>query len=295
MCKKCDIKNLQEFAENKNGRLLSIKYINNNTKMLWECLEGHQWKARWDSIKNAGQWCPYCAKVVKPDISELQLFASNKNGRLLSIKYINANSKLLWECSEGHQWEASWNSVSSGNWCWYCFGKIKYSIQELKKYAIDRNGKLISTEYINNNTKMLWECKEGHQWEARWDNIKNAGQWCPECVSFKTEKICKELLEQKLGIKFIKTNFIYTNSRYQWDGYNKENKIAFEYHGYQHYIFPNFFQKTKEAHEKAKQRDIDKVIYAKENNIKLIIIPYTEEKNLENYIINQIKLLNIRT
>jgi len=26
------------------------------------------------------------------------------------------------------------------------------------------------------------------------------------------------------------------------------------------------------------------VIYAKENNIKLIIIPYTEEKNLESYI-----------
>jgi hypothetical protein len=29
---------------------------------------------------------------------------------------------------------------------------------------------------------------------------------------------------------------------------------------------------------------MDKVIYAKENNIKLIIIPYTEEKNLESYI-----------
>jgi hypothetical protein len=294
--KKCNLEVCQEFAENKDGKLISTEYINSYTKMSWECEKGHQWKARWGNIKGSQQWCPHCNREAsKVTIIELQEFAKNKEGKLISDKYTSNKTKMLWECKEGHQWEASWNSVSSGNWCWYCFGKIKYSIQELKKYAIDRNGKLISTEYINNNTKMLWECKEGHQWEAIWKDIKSKGCWCPECVSFKTEKICKELLEQKLGIKFIKTNFIYTNSRYQWDGYNKENKIAFEYHGYQHYIFPNFFQKTKEAHEKAKQRDIDKVIYAKENNIKLIIIPYTEEKNLENYIINQIKLLNIRT
>jgi hypothetical protein len=135
---------------------------------------------------------------------------------------------------------------------------------------------------------MLWKCKEGHQWEAKWTDIKNNNSWCPECASFKTEYKCKELLEQTFGFEFKKTRFYYANNNkhkyFEFDGYNKENKIAFEYHGYQHYIFPNFFQKTLEIHENAKQRDMDKVIYAKENNIKLIIIPYTEEKNLESYI-----------
>jgi len=293
MCKKCDIKELQKHAENKGGKLLSTEYVNNNTKMLWECLEGHQWKARWDSIKNAGQWCPYCAKVVKPDISELQLFASNKNGRLLSIKYINANSKLLWECSEGHQWEASWANIkNSKSWCPACSSTL-CDIKELQKHAENKNGRLLSIKYINSRQKLLWECSEGHQWKARWDNIKNASQWCPECASFKTEYKCKELLEQKLGFEFKKTRFHINNKRYEWDGYNAENKVAFEYQGIQHYVYPNFFHKTLEIHENAKQRDMDKVIYAKENNIKLLIIPYTEEKNLESYITKQIDILNI--
>ena len=355
MCKKCDIKELQKHAENKGGKLLSTEYVNNNTKMLWECLEGHQWKARWDSIKNAGQWCPYCAKVVKPDISELQLFASNKNGRLLSIKYINANSKLLWECSEGHQWEACWNNIkNAGQWCPACSSTL-CDIKELQKHAENKNGRLLSIKYINNNTKLLWECSEGHQWEARWDhiknskswcpeccaelrkcsiielqqfasskqgklistkyinsntkmvwgcekghqweaiwdNIKNNHSWCPECSSFKTEYKCKELLEQKLGYKFKKTRFIYKGNRYEFDGYNEEHKAAFEYQGIQHYIYPNHWHRTLEIHEKAVQRDMDKVIYANENNIKLIIIPYTENNNLEEYINKQIENITI--
>jgi hypothetical protein len=43
---------------------------------------------------------------------------------------------------------------------------------------------------------------------------------------------------------------------------------------------------TDLRHLAAKQRDLDKIEYARENNIKLLIIPYTEEKNLEDYITN---------
>ena len=294
---KPNITELQEYAINKGGKLVSTEYINNITKMLWECSEGHQWKACWNSI-NSGSWCPECAGKAKPDISELQQFASSKQGKLISIKYINNNTKLLWECSEGHQWKARWNSILTGKkWCPYCAGKAKPNIIELQEYASSKQGKLISTKYINNKENIIWECSEGHQWEARWDSIKNAGHWCPECSSFKTEYKCKELLEQKLGFEFKKTRFYYDKNNkhkfFEFDGYNDKHKIAFEYHGYQHYIFPNFFQKTKEEHEKAVQRDLDKINYVKENNIKLIIIPYTEEKNLEDYITKQIDILNI--
>jgi hypothetical protein len=290
---KPDITELQEFAKNKNGALLSTEYINSDTKMLWKCKEGHQWEARWDNIKNAGQWCPICSGKIKAEIKELQLFAKNKNGRLISTEYINNNTKLLWECSEGHQWKARWNNIKNLNqWCPTCSGCSKPDITELQDYALSKNGSLLSNTYINDNTKMVWGCEKGHQWEAIWDNIKN-NHWCPECSSFKTEHRCKKLLEQKLGYKFKKTRFIYKGNRYEFDGYSAENKVAFEYQGIQHYIYPNHWHRTLEIHEKAVQRDLDKINYVKENNIKLIIIPYTEEKNLEDYITKQIDILDI--
>jgi predicted metalloenzyme YecM len=136
----------------------------------------------------------------KCDITELQDYAKNKGGKLLSTNYINSKTKMLWECEEGHQWEVSWNSIKQDTWCPSCSReKSKSDITELQEYAKNKEGKLISDNYINSITKMLWKCKEGHQWEAKWTDIKNNNSWCPECASFKTELRCKELLEAKFG------------------------------------------------------------------------------------------------
>ena len=281
---KPNITELQEYAINKGGKLVSTEYINNITKMLWECEEGHQWEAKWTDIKNKKSWCPGCSSL-KPNITELQEYAINKGGKLVSTEYINNITKMLWKCEKGHEWKANWGSIKNSNsWCAICARKAKPDIIELQNFAKSKKGKLLSTTYIDNSNKLLWECKETHQWEANWGHIKNSNTWCPECASFKTELRCKELLESKFGFTLTKTRFLYDSKRYEWDGYNEDHKIAFEYHGYQHYIYPNYFHKTEEQYLKARQRDIEKVQYAKENNIKLIIIPYTEEKNLEQYI-----------
>ena len=138
--------------------------------------------------------------MKKCNLEVCQEFALNKDGKLISTEYINALTKMSWECKEKHQWEANWNSVRQGSWCPYCAWKVKKcNITELQKFARSRSGKLVSIKYINSKTKMLWECEEGHQWEAKWTDIKNNNSWCPECASFKTELRCKELLEAKFG------------------------------------------------------------------------------------------------
>ena len=133
---------------------------------------------------------------------------------------------------------------------------------------------------------MLWECKELHKWEATWHNIKDRNSWCPVCSSFKTEKLCKELLEQKFGFEFRKTKFYYGDQQLEFDGYNKQYNIAFEYHGKQHYEFNKYFHKIEQNFIKQQQRDDLKEQFAAENNIKLIIIPYTENDNLEKFILS---------
>jgi len=65
--------------------------------------------------------------------------------------------------------------------------KSKYNIQYFKNYAIDKNGKCLSHEYINGDTKLLWECEKSHQWEAMPRKILE-GSWCSECAIEKNRK-----------------------------------------------------------------------------------------------------------
>lgn len=173
---KLTIEEMKIIAKKNGGKCLSEEYINDSTKLLWECSQGHQWKAVPNSIKQ-GRWCPQCgikrrSDVRKLTIEEMQVLAENKEGRCLSIKYVNSKTNLLWECSQGHQWDARPADVRQGHWCPHCSGTARLTIDDMYQLAEERGGKCLSAEYINNRTKLLWECFHGHQWEAPPDKIK---------------------------------------------------------------------------------------------------------------------------
>lgn len=51
-----------------------------------------------------------------------------------------------------------------------------------KNIAISKGGKCLSQHFIGvSNDKMLWECREGHQWQQFAYAIKK-GHWCPICA-----------------------------------------------------------------------------------------------------------------
>jgi hypothetical protein len=83
-----------------------------------------------------------------------------------------------------------------------------------------------------------------------------------------------------------------TGSRYnlELDCYNSELRLAVEYNGQQHYNYIPFFHKNKEAFYNQKYRDEIKRIRCKELGIILIEIPYTEEKRLEKFLEQQLKI-----
>ena len=55
-------------------------------------------------------------------------------------------------------------------------------IQDAHDAASARGGKCLSSELSKGIMTMVsWECKEGHQWVARLNNVRNQGQWCPQC------------------------------------------------------------------------------------------------------------------
>ena len=178
--KRLTIEGMQEIAAELGGRCLSDKYENSTTMLRWECREGHIWEETPDVIMH-GNWCPECARAKLLTIEGMQEIAFERGGKCLSDTYINSTTKLTWECSKGHTWEASPQSIRRGGWCPDCLGSKRLTIEEMHELAAERGGKCLSDKYVSLSTKVRWECREGHIWEATTDSIKR-GAWCPECL-----------------------------------------------------------------------------------------------------------------
>ena len=114
------IEEVKKIANERNGKCLSRKYINSKTPIKWECKYGHQWETTVDSVKSGGHWCPACAGNKKQTIIDMQELAQQKGGKCLSISYYNMNAKLLWQCTNGHKWEATPHNIKQGTWCPIC-------------------------------------------------------------------------------------------------------------------------------------------------------------------------------
>lgn len=300
--RKITIETCQQLAEERGGKCLSKKYKNNREKLLWECSEGHQWEIQYNCIQQ-GKWCWECSYVSRsknnPRLHSLELcqqVAEERGGKCLSTEYKNNKAKMLWECSEGHQWKSHFASIycdSNKSWCHICSYKTrndgyKHTIEKCQQVAEQRGGKCLSTEYKNNSNKMLWECDKGHQWESCFKNIKNNNGWCPYCSGYRSEELARTLMEELYGEKFQKV-------RPEWlgglelDGYNEDLKIGFEYNGIQHYQYiPHFHRNGIEDLYKQQKNDHKKYEICKKQGIHLIVIPneysYQDEDEMRNFL-----------
>lgn len=90
------------------------------------------------------------------------------------------------------------------------------------------DGKCLSEKYINNRTKMHWECKMGHDWYARLDDIKNKNVWCQECGFLDASK---KLNNSIVHIHWKTNEEIICVASYEIATvkYLNENKIEFEW------------------------------------------------------------------
>jgi len=235
----------------------------------------------------------------KLTIESCQQVAEERGGKCLSTEYKNNRTKMKWECSKGHIWDAIFSSIKNiKSWCPDCGGSKKLTIEQCKEFAITKNGKCLSEVYTDKETHLSWECSLGHQWNARFGHIKNSKSWCPECSKSRSEKMCRKIIEELTNEKFpsVRPDFLRhykTGCNLELDGYCEKLNMAFEYHGIQHYEYIKFMHKNKHNNFKTrKERDLLKIDMCIKNNIKLIIIPYCynykNEKKLRDFIKNSI-------
>ena len=115
----------------------------------------------------------------KKTIEEIKQAFEKEGYILLSTEYINAHSKLDYICPKGHKHSITWNKFNTGRRCPKCSGQI-ITFEEVKQ-AFEKEGyELLSTEYINNKTKLDYICLKGHKHSITWNDFQS-GARCPEC------------------------------------------------------------------------------------------------------------------
>tara|TARA_R110002153_G_C13285953_1_gene494490 strand:- start:79 stop:1794 length:1716 start_codon:yes stop_codon:yes gene_type:complete len=256
--------------------LISKEYFDNKKHLEWKCKNNHLFPARWANIQT-GHGCPYCSgnKPLVPHTKTAKKLASERGGKLLSKEIYRTHEPYMWECSKGHQWQATYTSVKDrGAWCSWCAHGEPINLKSMRKIAGDRGGKCI--KYIkkkHGHKHFLFECSEGHQWNGNANHIRR-GSWCKECSSGLGERILREYFQQYFNKDFpnVRPNWLKnpkTNRNLELDGFNEELKIAFEHQGYQHY------QKhyTNQRLDKQIYKDKIKEKVCKERGILLFIIP----------------------
>jgi len=150
--------------------------------MRWRCAKGHEWQARFSSIKSGKNWHPYCAGNAPHTIEEARQIAHSKNGKCLSEKYANSSSPLLWKCAKDHEWFKPLYYIKNRDaWCSECL-KTTHKLNEAKDIAFNKGGVCLSENYINNKVPLKWKCMKGHEWESSFNNVKGNKTWCSYCA-----------------------------------------------------------------------------------------------------------------
>jgi len=277
--RKLSIEEMQLIAKKRGGKCLSKIYVNNHTKLEWQCSKNHTWMAKPSNIK-LGKWCPVCAGNQKLNIEEMRSIAKERDGECLSKKYIRTDTKLRWQCNKNHIWYATPDNIKHGSWCPECAGNKRLNIEDMQKIAIERGGKCLSKKYRGAHTRLKWQCKEVHIWEASPTSIKR-GSWCPECSTGLGERICRESFEQLFKKKFPKSRPKWLvnkeNNQMELDGYCEDIGLAFEHQGEQHYNHVEYYHSEKQFIKRLRD-DKEKIYLCKKNDVILIQVPEIPEK-----------------
>lgn len=237
-----------------------------------------------------GQGCPSCNSLPRKDLEYLKKIAIDRGGECLSISYTNMKSDYKWKCKCGNEWFASGSEIACGNWCPICRYKIiaekntKHNIEYLHFLAKQNYGKCLSEKYIKIISKYIWECKRGHIFRSKASDVSQ-GKWCKKCRESKGERAINLVLTN-LGVSFER-EYIFKDCKDEkylpFDFYLPDYNLCIEYDGSQHFKQPTGYWKKFNL-EKIQFRDEIKTKYCKENNIKLIRIPYTLYKKIGDII-----------
>lgn len=244
-----------------------------------------------------GSKCPECSRalVTKLQTKSREQFISEVNelgkGEYKLVgEYTNSkNSVTLKHLRCGGEYHVRPDSFLRGSRCRMCTHR-RYSkeyrktteqyrkeIEDLTKGEYELVGEYLKTsEYVTIHHKPC-----GNKYKV-YPFMFKRGSRCPNCNLSKGEKLVEDSLTQ-LGVKFIKQaefpGLVRLNSL-SYDFYLPDKGVVIEYQGIQHYQPVELFGGEEPFRIQQINDDIKRK-YAKDNNLKLVEIPYTIATNHE--------------
>jgi hypothetical protein len=186
------LEQLREAMASKNLKLLSKKWIDVTTKYEYECLtcgDKSQKEGR-SFLKGRGpDGCKKCAMKAtaqlvaerKLGLKRLSEIAQKFHAELVSTEYLTVKDQYKWICGQGHEVSRTIPDIDrSGHLCVECASTAP-TLEDLKKFADDNGGRLLSETYSGVKVQYKWRCRGNHEFERTWPNMRNAKFFCHTC------------------------------------------------------------------------------------------------------------------
>lgn len=289
------------------------QYVNAKTKVTLRHSCGHVYELTPDKIVSRGTKCLNCynrhkTKLDNASVKFYESFDRESSGEYeLLSEYTGVGGYIkVKHRTCGHIYEVrSGNFIHGGRRCPPCMElqraeKKKNSDKDINQRLIDKYGGkiLLSGAYAGYNERSKFICTDC-------DSVfitsvssllnENVINGCPECSKGSSgEERIKSFLTDK-GIRF-KSQYVFPDLRHKHPlrfdfAILKEGellpKLLIEFDGRQHFEPVDFFGGV-ESFELTKVRDFLKDAYCRENDLKLLRIPYWEYKQIENILSKEV-------
>jgi hypothetical protein len=282
--------------------------ISKKVKLLHKICD-HSWEVLPTNILKSECGCPECkkrklAETFRMDLESVRKVMKYDEYILLSDEYVNSHVPLKIQCPVGHVFEMNYNNFNSGGQrCPECAiirntERQRTPVEEIEKQVKERGFTFISWEdgkYTNTQSKFTLMCSNGHITKKSVGSFQQ-GCDCPKCVKPSKGEVAITDFLIKNNIKHD-SQFEFEDCKYKrplpfdFVIFNEDGSINYliEYDGEQHFEPIEIFG-GEEKFIQNQRNDSIKNKYCKENNIKLIRIPYWEFNNL-NAILTELFLL----
>lgn len=298
----------QFVREHSDAELLSESWNGNKAKMRFRCRCGREFETDWNHFrgteKRNRRQCTQCARnamygAKRMNLDELKA-RLEREGRSAYVtgEYQNQDSVLRFRCICGREFESSADRVLHGSGlCRSCGALLRVrdqrlTVSEIRSFAARYGCALLSGEYQDAKTPLLFRCRCGETFSASWNNFKSAGQrQCPHCngrISKGERRVEQWLMEHGIAFEFQKRFADCRDLReLPFDFYLPEHRLCIEFDGEQHFR-PVAFGRASSDYSETRSHDRRKNEWCRDHGVELLRIPYWKIAQIDGILCDRL-------
>lgn len=286
------IENIRHYLDKEHisTKLLSEEYVYaaKNKHLVFQCgICGKEFSRTWNNfLKGKYKYCQDCiiklqAKEKYFTIEQIKERCLQKGFKVIQDQYYGNREPLDVEDLDGYRGRTTWNDINNGKHF------IKFRVQNPYFYYNVRNYfkinnydcDIIENSGVERRGKFTFICECGRHYDCTLDEVLNSNKprirckSCTNTISSGERAIMDWMKKNKIDYKYqYKFDDCRKTRQLSFDFYLPKQNICIEFDGVFHYKRQPHI--TEEQFENQKERDRIKDEYCKNNNIKLVRIPY---------------------